>query len=68
MKCPNSPKKDNSTISRLAIGRQCCIIHMVRRVHAKAPARERLPERAFIGTREAVGVCLDDSVASSEDC
>ena len=68
VKCPSAPKEDNTTLSRLAVGRQCCVVHMVRRVYAKAPARESLPERAFVGTREAVGVCLDDSVASSEDC
>ena len=68
MKCPNAQKEDNTRVSRLATGRQCRVVHMVRRVYAKAPARESLPERAFVGTREAVGVCLDDSVASSEDC
>ena len=68
MKCPDSPKEDDTTVSRLAIGRQCCVVHMIRRIHSKAPTRERLPERTFVGTREAVDVCLDDSVASGEDC
>ena len=67
-KFPNSPKENDTTVSRLAIGRQCCIVHMVRRVDAKAPAGKRLPERALVSTRVAVGVCLDDGVASSEDC
>ena len=67
MKCPNSPE-ENNTRSRLATRRQCRVVHMVRRVDAKAPAGKRLPERALVSTRVAVGVCLDDGVASSEDC
>ena len=68
MRCPNAQKEDNTRVSRLATGRQCRVVHMVRRVDAKAPARKRLPERALVSTRVAVGVCLDDGVASSEDC
>ena len=51
-----------------ALGGNIGVVDVVRGVDAKTAARERLPERALVSTRVAVGVCLDDGVASSEDC
>ena len=67
MRCPNAQKEDNTRVSRLATGRQCRVVHMVRRVDAKAPARERLPEQALVRARVAVRIRLDPGIAGRRE-